>query len=277
MKPSSHHRRVASGAPVQHLLLTLAWTWACWWAAVATGLPWDAPLATGLYVAGSLGPLGVALLLAARGLGEASAGAFLRQTFDPRRVPGRAWFAMVTLLVLGALLPVAAVAVQEGTWPWELVDPAAPFAFLFVGALAGALEEPGWRGYAQTHLQQRTSVLATSMIVGVAWALWHLPLFFLEGTYQASLGVGTPAFWGFFAAILLASPVYAWLLGTARGATFIVVAYHALGNVSAEMFGVEGAPGWEMASTAVLAVGVGIVGRHWLRRRSWPAPPDVST
>jgi hypothetical protein len=75
----------------------------------------------------------------------------------------------------------------------------------------------------------------------------------------------------------LASPVYAWLLGTARGATFIVVAYHALGNVSAEAFGVEGAAGWELASTAALAVGVAILGRRWLRRRWWPASPDVPT
>jgi len=81
---------------------------------------------------------------------------------------------------------------------------------IFVTAVLGAVEEPGWREYAQEGLQRRMSVLAASLVVGVFWALWHVPLFFIPGTYQAGLGVGTSGFWAFHLAIVVGCPPRLW-------------------------------------------------------------------
>lgn len=81
----------------------------------------------------------------------------------------------------------------------------APWLFLF-----GALEEPGWRGYVQEGLQRRCSVAASSLLIGLFWAVWLLPLFLLPGTYQAGLGVATPAFWSFILALAAVLLVAAW-------------------------------------------------------------------
>lgn len=42
-------------------------------------------------------------------------------------------------------------------------------------------EELGWRGYAINHLQKKFSPLKASLIVGVVWCFWHLPLMILSG------------------------------------------------------------------------------------------------
>lgn len=40
----------------------------------------------------------------------------------------------------------------------------------------GGLEEPGWRGFAQPYLQKRLSPVRSTLLVGVVWGLWHLPV-----------------------------------------------------------------------------------------------------
>ncbi len=51
---------------------------------------------------------------------------------------------------------------------------------LILGPLS---EELGW-GYALDRLQTRWDALTSSLILGVIWSLWHLPLFYIVGTSQ---------------------------------------------------------------------------------------------
>ena len=61
---------------------------------------------------------------------------------------------------------------------------------LIIGPLS---EEIGWRGYALERLQTRWNALTSSLIVGLVWALWHLPLFMMVGTSQYEFG--RPVHW----------------------------------------------------------------------------------
>ena len=53
--------------------------------------------------------------------------------------------------------------------------------------LAAIIEEMGWRGYGEDAIAQYTSWFRESILFGGIWSLWHLPLFLIEGTYQAGL------------------------------------------------------------------------------------------
>lgn len=66
------------------------------------------------------------------------------------------------------------------------------FALLTI-LLAAVIEEVGWRGYGEDSVASYFSWFMESVIFGFVWALWHLPLFGIEGTYHyglKELGVG---------------------------------------------------------------------------------------
>lgn len=68
--------------------------------------------------------------------------------------------------------------------PWSFL-PFAVFTLVF-GPLP---EEMAWRGYALDGLQIQWKALTASIALGAAWTVWHLPLFFIEGSYQHGLGL----------------------------------------------------------------------------------------
>ena len=53
--------------------------------------------------------------------------------------------------------------------------------------LAAILEEVGWRGYGEDSIAQYHSWFKESIIFGFVWALWHLPLFWIPGTYHLEI------------------------------------------------------------------------------------------
>lgn len=50
--------------------------------------------------------------------------------------------------------------------------------------IIGGLEEIGWRGLMLPELEKRFSLFISTLLIGIVWSLWHLPLFFIIGTYQ---------------------------------------------------------------------------------------------
>src|SRR3954453_524814 len=77
---------------------------------------------------------------------------------------------LVTILLPGALASFRTLAPLN---PLVLLV-TFPLILIFGGPLG---EEPGWRGFALPHLQPLHGPLVGSLILGILWALWHLPLF----------------------------------------------------------------------------------------------------
>ena len=73
--------------------------------------------------------------------------------------------------------------------------------------------------------------MVSSIVLGIIWAVWHLPLWFLAGSSQQ----GT-SFWLFLANLVLTSILYTWLNNNARGSILVAVVFHAIGNTVAQMF-----------------------------------------
>ncbi len=90
-----------------------------------------------------------------------------------------------------------------------------------------ASEEAGWRGFALPRLQSRYSALVSSLILGVIWTCWHLPLFFMPG--QAQMGIPFPI----YLCMTVALTVYmTWLYNNTRDSLVITVLSHFAYNLT---------------------------------------------
>jgi membrane protease YdiL (CAAX protease family) len=91
---------------------------------------------------------------------------------------------------------------------------------LILGPLS---EEIGWRGYALERLQTRWNALTSSLIIGLVWALWHLPLFMMVGTSNNELGL---PFIGFLVGFMANSILYTWLYNNTKQSIWSAILLH---------------------------------------------------
>jgi len=105
--------------------------------------------------------------------------------------------------------------------------------FVFFTLAAGIGEEFGWRGFLLPRLQSRHSALVSGLIVGVAWATWHIPMFFLKGTSQCEHGLQgglLPAILGYSAFVIANSIQFTWLFNNTRGSVLLAAVFHGASN-----------------------------------------------
>lgn len=160
--------------------LVFALTWALYAAADVTA---DPLLRTVLFHAGVFSPGIVALLFTYRERGAGGVRALLARLV--KWDVGWRWFAFALLfMVLVKLLVALIVLVSTGAWP---MFGDVPLPLLFAAAIGSTMlggqigEELGWRGYALPRMARAMSLGAASVLLGVIWAVWHLPLFFILG------------------------------------------------------------------------------------------------
>lgn len=55
------------------------------------------------------------------------------------------------------------------------------------GVMVGLFEELGWTGFAAPAFRARYGVVASGLLIGVAWGLWHLPLFWEPHVFTEGL------------------------------------------------------------------------------------------
>jgi uncharacterized protein len=87
--------------------------------------------------------------------------------------------------------------------------------FLVVG------EELGWRGYALPKLLERQNGLSASLILGIFWAVWHLPTFFLPGLPQS----GVP-FLAYLLYVISLSVLFTWIYRHTQGSLLLATLFH---------------------------------------------------
>ena len=206
----------------------IAISWSCWLIVVAADrsmLAVPGGIKELLVIIGTFGPLFSALAMAGRTYGARGVPALLGQAFRWR--VGLRWYAAA--LLLPALIRFAILGLhvlKGGTLP-DLGDSARWFAlpatFLLVLLLGGPLgEEFGWRAFSQPRLQAGLGMLPASLIIGVASALWHLPLFLIPSTPQSHLPLAL-----FIVRTVALSVISGWLWNRSGRGLLVILLFHA--------------------------------------------------
>ena len=111
------------------------------------------------------------------------------------------------------------------------------FPIWFLLVIAPILEELAWHSYGTDCLRQKYSLFTSCMIFAVYWALWHIPLAFIQGYYHSNLVVeGALHSINFMVSIFPLVLLMNWLYYKTDRNILVAVVVHLTANVFNEIF-----------------------------------------
>lgn len=171
--PASTDTRIRRHRLIVFFALTYAISWPLWFLSHLAG----GTLGTVLLVVGGFGPLLAAAILI-RYSGDSLID-WLRSIVR-WRVPVRfyAYAFGLPVLIMAVMDGVLAALGHQSDLSVISGRPPAYLQTLFITALIfGGQEEPGWRGFALPRLEERHAPLVATLILGLGWGVWHIPLY----------------------------------------------------------------------------------------------------
>ncbi len=140
------------------------------------------------------------------------------------------WYLAAAFLILGPLA-IAVIYIALGN-PATGLQPGVTLPML-LGLIVTQLfsgpisEEAGWRGFALPRLQAKYTALVSSLILGVVWTFWHLPLYFVSGSAQR--GIPLPIYLVLICTLTL---YITWIYNNSRGSLILTTLAHASFNLT---------------------------------------------
>ena len=211
-----------------YFLLTFLVTWSLWFAAAALAAPGNTGFFGGrgpVFLLGIFAPALVAIALTAQAEGRSGVKRLLARIGHWQ--VGARWY--IIAISYFAVIKLAAALVHRvvtGEWP-QFGD--TPVVIMLLGIAvslwAQAGEEVGWRGYALPRLAQYVGLGGASLVIGFAWAAWHLPLFVLPDS--GSTGQSFPVY---LLHVMAMSVVFAYVYWKTGGSLLLVMLMHAAVN-----------------------------------------------
>lgn len=250
------------------ILLSFGISWLLWGLVALTNLDVNANLTVGLaYVLGGFGPAIAGTILSQRN--PASSSDFWSRLFQIRRIKPIWWSIIlllypITLILAYLIVKFTSADTANLSLSGNLTGHSPAFillTLLFIVILGPVSEEPGWRGYALDRLQVRYSPLVASLILGVIWWGWHLPLLFVQGSFLQASGASPTFLAGYLGTVILYSILFTWVYNHNERSFLATIVFHFSINLTTGIL----APPYEvfMVTTFVLIAIVAIVTVRW--------------
>ena len=222
--------------PAQFFLIAFAISWFFWLTAAFVSLNGGAEgLLALLIFLGLSGPAVAALVMFFRAGSPALWRDYRDRLFNVRRIDPR-MIPLILFLVPALVCIAIGISLLFGGSPGQFaIQPGA--IFLTLPGLAGifcapALEEAGWRGDGVDSLRSRSSLFVISVVFGLVWACWHIPLFFISGFYHNTLLASGLFTANFFASVFAMAFLLNWIFSRNNRSVLACFLFHLSANVA---------------------------------------------
>lgn len=201
-------------------------SWAPWFfAAYFSHNPDYAVLTTSLALLGLLGPATAALIMLK------SSSSMIRQDCKRRLldISSISGFRLLFILavILLTLLGATWLSVHMGFRATQFQFSGNFIAMLPLALVAALMEELGWRSYGVDSLRSHMNMSSATLVFALLWALWHVPLFFIQQTYQHGLWLLGPMYMAnFFISVLPATILANWFYYKSQRSIPAAVFFH---------------------------------------------------
>jgi uncharacterized protein len=259
-------------------VIAFAWTWAF---VIVFLILFPLPDIIVRTTPGDFGPLIAAVVMSGVVAGRAGVKQLFKRMVQWR--VGLAWYAFA--LIGLPLLYIASIAAVPGALasfkaPELSTVLLYPVFYIVLLAIGGPLtEEPGWRGFALSRLQQRWGPMVGTVILGLMWAAWHLPNYFRPDWAAFNGGLSFSGIAFFAIATVSMSTILTWAFNHTGGSILMAILIHASLNFSQGLTGdlFPAAKNNEVApvvALAVLALAIAIATRGRLGYKA-PEPSTI--
>lgn len=207
-------------------IIAYSYTWLSGLLIVLAGYPFDVVLIVSIP-----GPLLGAVLVSLKGSGVKGVRELFQGAFRWRFHPIWYLLAMLVPLSVFAIRSWLGIFVLGAEVPSNWFD-----STFFTASIAGLTsliwngigEEMGWRAFALPRLQERLGSLGGTIVLGVIWAFWHTPAFFIPGSNQYGTSMFEYVLWAVSLSIIITA-----LWNRAKGSVLVAIIMHETQNTIA--------------------------------------------
>lgn len=177
-------KEVARFKIFEYLFVTFFITWICWGTIVISNqfgfLKYGTTLSMILFLIGGNGPPIASYILLKKWGKIDGIIDFLKLNFNAK-ASLKDYSLVVLLLLLHFIIPILLFSTNREVPLYY------GLAMIPINIFGGGLEEIGWRGILQPYLEELISFTNATITVAIIWSVWHLPLWYIVGTFQSDI------------------------------------------------------------------------------------------
>lgn len=174
-----------------------------------------------LFIIGGFVPSIVGILLTAKYEGKIGVKEIFKKSVRVK-IGYKAFFIIIAVSIYFALSLILTAKLTTGDFDYSQFWIQLPtiIPLIILGPLS---EEYGWRGFALKRMLKITNANFASLVIGLVWALWHLPLFYMIGTSQHELNI---PFMSFLISVVSTSFIYTYIYQRTKASIFSAILLH---------------------------------------------------